>query len=105
MLVAGFLVAGILFMAVFAFLYVKYEGIVDRRMSGPLFNNSAKIYARPRTVEVGQNFRASEIADYLDVPATASRAKRAIPPSDAFALSGSSLEVMPGEESFHAPRP
>ena len=53
MLVAGFLIAGILFMAAFAFLYVKYEGIVDRRMAGPLFNNSAKIYARPRTIGVG----------------------------------------------------
>ena len=48
MLVAGFLIAGILFMAGFAYFYVKYEGIVDRRMAGPLFNNSAKIYARPR---------------------------------------------------------
>src|SRR5271166_4800211 len=64
-LVAGFLVAGILFMAAFAFFYVKYEGIVDRRMAGPIFNNAAKIYARPRTIEVGNAFTAQEIADYL----------------------------------------
>ena len=65
MLVAGFLIAGILFMAGFAYFYVKYEGIVDRRMAGPLFNNSAKIYARPRTIEDGEAFTAQQIADYL----------------------------------------
>ena len=65
MLVAGFLFAGILFMAAFAYFYVKYEGIVDRRMAGPLFNNAAKIYARPRTIAVGNPFTPQEIADYL----------------------------------------
>ena len=103
MLVAGFLVAGILFMAVFAFLYVKYEGIVDRRMAGPLFNNSAKIYARPRTINDGQAFTATEIADYLRRAGYSEQAKDSDSPIGRFRFSGGSLEVMPGEESFHAP--
>ena len=53
----GFLVAAILFLGVFTFFYVKYSRIVDRRMAGPLFSNAAKIYARPKTVSVGEHDR------------------------------------------------
>ena len=103
MLVAGFLIAGILFMAGFAFFYVKYEGIVDRRMAGPLFNNSAKIYARPRTIEVGNPSTAQEIADYLRRAGYSEQGKDSDSPLGRFRLTGGSIEVVPGEESFHAP--
>ena len=102
-LVAGFLVAGILFMAGFAYFYVKYEGIVDRRMAGPLFNNSAKIYARPRTIDVGNSFGAQQIADYLRRAGYSEQDKDSDSPIGRFRLSSGSIEVMPGEESFHAP--
>ena len=103
MLVAGFLIAGILFMAGFAYFYVKYEGIVDRRMAGPLFNNAAKIYARPRTIEVGNPYTAQEIADYLRRAGYSEQNKDSDSPTGRFRFAGGSLEVMPGEESFHAP--
>ena len=64
-MVAGFLIAGILFMATFAFLYVKYERIVDRRMSGQIFSNAAKIYARPQIVQTGDKLTSTEIVGYL----------------------------------------
>ncbi len=47
-LVVAFLCVGILFVAVFAYFYFKYERVVDRRMAGGIFSNAAKIYARPR---------------------------------------------------------
>ncbi len=103
MLVAGFLIAGILFMAGFAYFYVKYEGIVDRRMTGPLFNSAAKIYARPRTIEVGNPFTAQEIADYLRRAGYSEQGKDNDSPIGRFRFAGGSIEVMPGEESFHAP--
>ena len=102
-LVAGFLIAGILFMAGFTYFYVKYEGIVDRRMAGPLFNNTAKIFARPRTIEVGNPFTAQEIADYLRRAGYSEQGKDSDSPIGRFRIAGGSLEVMPGEESFHAP--
>jgi len=102
MLVTGFLIAGILFMAGFAYFYVKYEGIVDRRMAGPLFNNAAKIYARPRTIEVGNAFTAQEIADYLRRAGYSEQGKDSDSPIGRFRLTGGGIEVMPGEESFHA---
>ena len=101
-MVAGFLIAGILFMATFAFLYVKYEGIVDRRMSGQIFNNTAKIYARPQIVQVGDKLSAAEIVGYLRRAGYSEQGKEAESPVGQFRLSGGSLEVIPGEESFHA---
>ncbi len=98
----AFLVCGLLFMAVFAFFYVKYERIVDRRMSGPIFNNAARIYARPRTVRVGEKLTASEIATYLNRAGYSEQGKENESPIGKYRLSGGSLIVMPGEESFHA---
>ena len=102
-LVAGFLITGILFMAGFAYFYVKYEGIVDRRMAGPLFNNAAKIYARPRTIEVGNPFTPQEIADYLRRAGYSEQGKDADSPIGRFRHAGGAIEVVPGEESFHSP--
>ena len=101
-MVAGFLIAGILFMATFAFLYVKYERIVDRRMSGQIFSNAAKIYARPQIVQAGDKLTATEIVGYLRRAGYSEQGKEAGSPVGQFHFGGSSIEVMPGEESFHA---
>ena len=101
-MVAGFLIAGILFMATFAFLYVKYERIVDRRMAGQIFSNAAKIYARPQIVQAGDKLTATEIVGYLRRAGYSEQGKAAESPVGQFHVGGSSVEVMPGEESFHA---
>ncbi len=90
-------------MGAFAFLYVKYERIVDRRMSGPIFNNAAKIYARPQTVEVGDKYTVSEIAGYLKRAGYSEQGKEGDSPIGRFRLAGGGIEVIPGEDSFHAP--
>ncbi len=101
-LVAAFLVSGILLMAVFAFFYVKYEGIVDRRMSGQLFNNAAKIYARSQTVAVGDKTSLPEVISYLRRAGYSEQGKETDSPVGSFRVTGSSLEIMPGGESFHS---
>jgi len=50
--VASLIVLCTMMIGVFAFYYVHYEKIIDRRMSGQIFSNSAKIYALPQTVSV-----------------------------------------------------
>lgn len=102
MLVAGFLVTGILFLAVFAFLYVKYERIVDRRMAGQIFNNTAKIYARPEVIEVGQRSSGQQIIGYLRRAGYTEQGDDTDSPIGHFRLTASTLEVIPGEESFHS---
>src|SRR5271166_3775424 len=101
-LMATFLVAGILLLAVFAYVYVKYEDIVDRRMSGQIFNNAAKIYARPQTVAVGDKTSEQEVIGYLRRAGYSEQGKESDSPIGHFRTSGSSLEIMPGEESFHS---
>jgi penicillin-binding protein 1B len=102
-LVAAFLVTGILLMAVFAFLYVKYEGIVDRRMAGPIFNTAAKIFARPRVISVGDHSSEQEVVSYLRRAGYTEQGKENASPIGTFRLSGNAVEVTPGDESFHAP--
>lgn len=90
-------------MAVFAFMYVKYEGIVDRRMSGQIFNNAAKIYARPQTVQIGDRYTPQEIANYLKRAGYSEQGKESDSSIGRYRLGAGSLEVMTGGESFHAP--
>ena len=101
-LVAGFLITGILLLALFAFFYVKYERIVDRRMSGQIFNNAAKIYARPQLIDVGEKASQQEVIAYLRKAGYSEQGKENDSPIGHFRSMGSSLEVIPGEESFHS---
>jgi len=48
--VATFIIIALFFFAFFAFYYVKYERIINEKMSGQIFSTSAKIFARPVTV-------------------------------------------------------
>ena len=98
----GFLGAGILFLAMFAYVYVKYERIVDRRMAGPIFSNAAKIYARPQTVFVGDKTDAAEIAAQLRRAGYAQEGQGSDSPVGRFRVASHSIQITPGPESVHA---
>ena len=103
MLAAAFLIAGILLLVVFAIFYVKYEGIVDKRMSGQIFNNTAKIYARPETISVGERMSEQELINYLRRAGYSEQGKESNSPMGQFRVKGSgAVVIMPGEESFHS---
>ena len=63
--VAVFIILSMVIFGVFAFYHVKYERIIDRRISGPIFNTSAKIFARAEVVRVGDHTSIEEIANQL----------------------------------------
>ncbi|MGH9568635.1 MAG: transglycosylase domain-containing protein, partial [Candidatus Angelobacter sp.] len=63
--VAAALILCLALFGVFSYYYIKYQKIVDKRMSGPIFANTAKIYAQPRSVRIGQKAEPGEIANYL----------------------------------------
>ena len=46
------------FTAVFSYFYIKYDRIIEQRFRTPVFSNSAKIYALPRTVRDGEKIEA-----------------------------------------------
>jgi len=51
---AAFLILSLVLFGVFSYYYIKYQKIVEKRMGGAIFANTAKIYAQPRDVRIGQ---------------------------------------------------
>ncbi len=100
--VTGFLFAAIVFLGVFAYLYVKYSRIVDQRMAGPLFNTAAKIYARPKTVSVGEELDAQEIAANLRRSGYSEQGKDSESPIGLYRFVRGGIEILPGPQSLHA---
>ena len=63
---AAFLILSLVLFGVFSYYYIKYQKIVEKRMGGPaIFANTAKIYAQPRDVRIGQKADPREISNYL----------------------------------------
>ena len=59
---ATFLILAVVFASAFSYYYVKYERIIAHRFEGSVFANSAKIYARPVSIAVGEKADLKEIA-------------------------------------------
>ncbi len=93
------LLAAVAALGVFAYYYVKYERIVERRMRGPIFANAAKIYALPKLVRTGDKATAHEIAGELR---RAGYTEGGDSPMGTFKLVKSGIEVRPGPASYHS---
>jgi penicillin-binding protein 1B len=102
--VASVIAIGLLAFGGFAYFYVKYDRIIDKRMKGQIFSNSAKIFSRPRVVrpddKVSEETLETELrrAGYVDDdsgnPENGLGSFRTI--------KGGGLEIHPGPESFHS---
>jgi len=97
----AFLLLAVSFTVLFSYYYIKYDRIIERRFRTPVFSNSAKIYALPRTVRTGEKVDAQEIAaelrraGYLD--------KEGESKLGSFRLLSDGIEITPGPESYHSP--
>ncbi len=98
LMVAVFLIVATVTLGVFAWYYVKYQKIVDRRMSGRIFSNAAKIYAAPREVRLGQSITNQEIAAQLRRAGYTDTGDSRI---GAYRLLNGGIEITPGPESYH----
>jgi len=90
-----------LFFAVFTFYYVKYQKIIDKRMGGVIFANTAKIYAQPRTVRVGQKSEAREIANYLRRAGYTEAGERGESLLGSYRVISGGIEIKPGKDSYY----
>jgi penicillin-binding protein 1B len=97
---AAVLLVGCAAGGVFAYYYVKYERIVERRMRGPIFANAAKIYALPELVHTGDGMTVHEIAAQLRRAGYTEGGSSAM---GTFKLLKSGIEIHPGPESYHSP--
>ena len=98
-----FMVGTIAFVGVFSFFYVKYDRIIEDRFKNPVFSNSAKIYALPRTVHVGDAASLREIAADLRRAGYSDGEDQT--GMGTYHLTSTSIAIAPGTNSYHAPEP
>ena len=99
----GFLILAVSFTVLFSYFYIKYDRIIERRFRSPVFANSAKIYALPKTVRSGEQIEARQIAAELRRAGYSDKEDQSTLGS--FHLSKDGIEIMPGPESYHSPEP
>jgi penicillin-binding protein 1B len=85
----------------FCYFYIKYDRIIAQRFRTPVFSNSAKIYALPRTVHDGDKADAREIAALLRRAGYSDKDGQS--PLGSFHLEKDGIEITPGPESYHSP--
>ncbi len=98
-----FVTGTIVFIGVFSYVYVKYDRLIQERFKNPAFSNSAKIYALPRAIHVGDKANLHEIAGDLRRAGYSEHGDQASMGS--YRLINGSIEVKPGANSYHAPEP
>jgi penicillin-binding protein 1B len=100
--VAAFLIICLVLFGVFAYYYVKYQKIVDARFSKPIFANTAKIYAQPRSVRIGQKADPHEIANYLRHAGYTEAGEQGKSKFGVYRVLKDAIEIKPGEESYYS---
>jgi penicillin-binding protein 1B len=100
---AAFLICCIAVFSVLTFYYVKYRRIVDQRISHPIFNDAAQIYAAPEPVRVGDTWSIAEIARDLRRAGYTKSGGKGDTETGTYAERASAIEIKPGPQSYHAP--
>ncbi len=96
-----FLVVAIGLRWIFCYFYIKYDRIIEQRFRTPVFSNSAKIYALPRTVHDGEKIEAKEIAAFLRRAGYSDKDGQS--PLGSFHVVNDGIDITPGLESYHSP--
>ena len=88
--------------SIFGYYYIKYEHIVDERLQKPLFEQTAKIYAAPKEVRVGQKLSARAVAVELRNAGYSSDGDRQHSGMGTYSLNNGSITIQPGPQSYHS---
>ncbi|HTZ82057.1 MAG TPA: PBP1A family penicillin-binding protein [Candidatus Acidoferrales bacterium] len=89
------------FTAVFSYYYIKYDRIIQRRFSSPIFANTAKIYALPRVLREGEKIEPREIAAELRRAGYSDKDSQS--KMGTYHLFNGGIDITPGSESYHSP--
>ncbi len=98
---AIFLIFCLTCFGIFSYYYIKYQKIVDKRMSGQIFANTAKIYAQPRSLRVGQKANSQEVASYLRHAGYTEQGDKGQSKFGIYRIISGGIEIKPGEESYY----
>ena len=97
LLVVAIALFTILGLGVFTFFYAKYSRVIDQKLRAGVFANTAKIFAAPEAVAVGDTMAPGEVAAELRRSGyNESRSN----PIGYYQLYPNSIEVFPGPESY-----
>ena len=98
---AVFLVLATASGGVFAYYYVTFGRMIDQRFKGPVFGNSARIYAIPHALQVGEKIEIKEIAAQLRRAGYSDQGDGRSP-MGSFRLFEGGIEIKPGPDSYHS---
>ena len=98
---AVFLVLATASGGVFAYYYVTFGRMIDQRFKGPVFGNSARIYAIPHALQVGEKIEIREIAAQLRRAGYSDQGDGRSP-MGSFRLFEGGIEIKPGPDSYHS---
>lgn len=91
--------------SIFGYYYYAYRSVVDQRLSQPVFEDTAKIYAAPREVRPGQKLSIKLIANELREAGYTTDGATQPSPLGTYSLGSQEITVRPGPQSYHAPDP
>ena len=98
---AGAALVVLFFMGIAAYYYHRYELVVDKRLTQPLFANTAKIYAAPREVRVGQKLTVNGVAQELRQAGYTDATETHASAMGTFQERPGSIYIHPGPQSYH----
>ncbi len=98
---AGAALVVLFFMGIASYYYHRYELVVDKRLTQPLFANTAKIYAAPREVRVGQKLTVNGVAQELRQAGYTDTTETHASAMGTFQERPGSIYIHPGPESYH----
>jgi len=98
---AAFLIAALVISVVLVNAYLSFSRMIDRKLSGEIFQNTARVYSAPLTLFRGQPIRRSTITDYLVKAHYSEKGKGSGSRLGQYADLKRSLEIIPQEESFY----
>ncbi|MGC2698110.1 MAG: PBP1A family penicillin-binding protein [Candidatus Angelobacter sp.] len=99
--VAAFLIVSIVLFGIFSYYYIKYEKIIALKMGGQIFANTAKIYAQPRDIRIGQKADPHEISNYLRHAGYTEMGEQGKSKLGVYRVLKDAIEIKPGEESYY----
>jgi len=97
-LLGSALFAVVLCVGVFTYYWVTYARMIEQRLSGSAFQNTARIYTAPGHVFVGQPLSPNELANYLQRAGYSETQAQGTP--GRFALHRSDVEIWPSTASY-----
>ena len=103
LVVGGTLLLGLIVgESIFGYYYFQYRHVVDGWMQKPLFQQTAKIYAAPKEVRIGQKLTPQTVAQELRDAGYSGDGDRDRSRMGTYALNDGSVTIQPGPQSYHS---